>query len=111
MKVLFELESLLNKERQLILNGRFADLEALADRKTSYFEALNRQQDPPPESIKKLVKLAIRNSELLEAASRGVKAAIRQIEEAGEIGDQNFYGADGERQRMVSGPNELQQKL
>lgn len=106
-----ELEDLLNKENHVILAGRLSDLESLAIRKTALFEAITSKNGVSPAQLRKLAELAVRNASLLEASGRGVKAAIRHIEEANALSDQTFYGPDGERTKMTPKPEKLQQKV
>lgn len=106
-----ELEDLLLKEHQALLAGRLLDLKSIASRKVTLFEALNSAESVSPKQLQRVSTMAARNAALLLASGRGIKAAIRQIEEASVLSDQNFYGPDGQRRSLVSSPEKLQQKL
>lgn len=106
-----ELEDLLNNEKQVILAGLLTDLESLAIRKTALCEAVQWNNGCSAKQLKRLSDLAARNASLLDASGRGLKAALRQIEEAGAASDQAFYGPGGERMKMFSSPEKLKQKI
>ncbi|MBT8459182.1 MAG: hypothetical protein KJN60_05910, partial [Boseongicola sp.] len=87
------------------------DIEPLASRKLTLFQALHSGSTLSVHRLKRLAKLASRNATLLEASAHGIKAAIRQVEEASALNSQQFYGPDGERQCMAADAPALKKKM
>lgn len=106
-----DLEDLLEKEREAILEGRILDLQGLGSRKLALLNAVETGASTSPAQLTRLTSLTRRNASLLSACGRGIKAAIRQISEANAQKQQAFYGPDGERKPMLPLREQLEQKL
>lgn len=112
MNILSELESILEREQQLLLNGNFSDLQSLVDRKTKLSEWLARTK--PEFSKDDYQRLAIRaqqNEALLEASRRGLSAAMAQLRQTREATEQATYSRSGERQSLSRMPSSVTQKV
>jgi len=106
-----DLQDLLQKEKEVILEGRMRDLEPMLSRKVHLFRALQSDRVTSAEQLERLRYLAGRNAALLAAAGRGLKAAIKQISDAGTQSDQGFYQPNGERKSMITRADRLEQKI
>lgn len=91
-----EMERLLEEERALLLAGRIADLPGLAERKLSVLSGLGGGGGPPD----RVREMAVNNAGLLEAAGRGIRTALRQIEEARGARETKTYDAHGRINRL-----------
>lgn len=87
-----DLEDLLSKERQIILEGRIKELQALGVQKLVLLNAVRAGANTPAEQLERLMTTAQRNASLLSASGRGIKAAIKQITYAKTQEQQAFYG-------------------
>lgn len=106
-----DLEDLLAKERQTILEGRISELEALGARKLALLNEVRAEANKSPEQLQGIMANAKRNALLLSASGRGLKAAIRQITDAKTQEQQAFYGPNGQRKPMLPQRDRLEQKL
>ena len=106
-----ELEDLLFKERAVLLQGHLRDLEALSHRKAALFHDVQNGDVPPTEQLNRLRHIAEKNSVLLAASGRGIMAALAQVLDAKTSKAQTFYGPKGERMKMISSAENLEQKL
>lgn len=106
-----DLEDLLAKEYQTILQGRIKELEALGVRKLTLLNAVRDASSTSHEQLDRLMFNARRNASLLSASGRGIKAAIKQITDAKAQSHQAFYGPNGERKPMLPQREQLEQKL
>lgn len=111
MPVADDLEDLLQRERELIRAGRLEDLARLSAHKIALAQRLVAAPAGDAARIARLRRLGAENSELLDAAARGLRAALRQIGEARKLGEQNVYARDGRRTRIASLSGELRQRL
>lgn len=106
-----ELIGLLNREYELILNGRLSELEALIEPKQRLFEDVSSTIIRDARQIEKIRVLSQSNSELLHAAGKGIKTALTQISAAKNLGDQSVYGPAGQKTRLVNKADRLEQKV
>ena len=97
MNVWDDLERVLTDERQLLLDGRIGDLPGLAERKVALLSGLGPDPSGAPPRI---VEMAEANGRLLEAAGRGLKSALRRIEEAKGAGTTRTYDGRGRVQAL-----------
>ncbi len=111
MSILSELEDILEKERHLILSARFEDLERLATRKSLLASRIGRAKRAETAHVDRLRAAAMRNDELLQAAARGLKSAVRQIADARSLSEQTTYAADGSRSPIAQRAQTLRQRL
>lgn len=111
MKVLKELEEILESERHLILSARFEDLERLAARKSLLAGRIGRVGNSETARVEMLRTAATRNDALLRSAAQGLKSAVRQIADARSLGDQTTYAADGSRHAIAPRAGKLLQRL
>jgi flagellar biosynthesis/type III secretory pathway chaperone len=90
-------EAFLERERAILLSGRIAELAELADAREEMLQAL-ADESADSQRIRRLREKATRNGALLEAASEGVKRAMKRLADlrkaAGPIGS---YSAGGGR--------------
>ncbi len=92
-----DLEQLLIKENALILSGNLSDLQGLADRKEAAIAASDLAR-ADEDSLRRLQRLARRNSTLLSASIEGVRAARGRFTEMAEVHDTlTTYSATGQR--------------
>ena len=106
-----DLEDLLAKERQIILEGRIQELQTLGIQKLVLLSAVRSGANTPAEQLDRLMTIAQRNASLLSASGRGIKAAIKQITDAKSQEQQAFYGPNGKRKAMLPQRDRLEQKL
>lgn len=112
MNVFKELEDILWREQQLLLNGDFQGLETLLKRKARLADWLSSHK--PEVSVEvagKLKETAHRNEALLDAARRGLKAAMAQLKQASSTDCQTTYSSSGERRPMSRAPGSITQKI
>ena len=105
-----EVEQLLDDERAALLSGELGALAGLAERK----EALVRDlTDSRPEggALAALKAKSERNAELLAAAAKGVRTAMRRIGDIREAnGPLKTYGRDGTQQTLGSSGGSLEKR-
>ena len=111
MSVLDALEDLLLAEQRLIRNGNLSDLERTAALKDRLLEGLGSAGQYPAEDLRRLREIAEVNARLLEAAGRGLKSALRQIEDLKQAAMPSTYTREGTRRALGSQSSQLQQKL
>ncbi len=111
MSVADELEDLFSREREIILGGNIRRLQALAEQKLILFDALATSPPTDANEFRKLRASALRNARLLVAAGRGLKAAIRQVSDAGHQREQGFYDTNGQRKSLVGNAEKLERKI
>lgn len=102
--------SLLEKERRLIRQGAFEALEPLADRKARLARTLIREEIDPL-ILDKIRKTALENGRLMEAAARGIRSALSQVEDARSMTNQSTYDQAGHRQKISRSGTSLERKL
>ncbi|MEO0915583.1 MAG: hypothetical protein AAFY31_01145 [Pseudomonadota bacterium] len=112
MKLVAELEAVLDAEQEVLLRGELGHLQSIYDRKLRLTERLaSEKPDLPAEQYQTLKQRAEQNEALLQAAQRGLKAAISQISQASKATEQTTYSRSGERQSMSKSQSTLVQKL
>ena len=97
MRLWHEMERVLNEERDLLRQGRIADLPALAEQKVRLLGGLGAAPPPAPDHIR---KLAEENARLLHAAGRGIRSALIRIETARTAGTTRTYDVHGRVQSL-----------
>ncbi len=97
-----ELETLLEGEADALRAARFAELDAIAQRKESLV-ARGAIDALGPQAVERLRVLSQRNAALLDGARGGLKAAMARIE-AGRapVPDLNTYDLNGRRRAIPS---------
>ena len=90
MRTWADMEHLLSEERTLLFEGRLKELPALAERKVSLLASLPHKSIP-----RDILRLATENAGLLEAAGRGIRAALDRIEATRTALDTRTYDAHG----------------
>ena len=112
MSIVNEMEDLLQSERKLLLEGKLEALGDLVERKTKLVERLSTQKPTVPAGdMRRLLRRASLNDTLLEAARRGLQTAIQQLRTPGDVGEQNTYSRNGERQPLSRRPSSVIQKI
>ena len=87
------MNDLLEVERRALLTGQ---LKALPEIEAQKKALTARLSEPAPDELKRKVHArAERNADLIEAAGRGVKAALQQVSEARAGGTLRTYDDDG----------------
>ena len=72
---------LLDREREIILNGPLSELKALVDRRESAIEEVIAEGGSAPEAFLTALRTkAERNTRLIEASLSGVKAATAEVD-------------------------------
>ena len=112
MSIVRELESLLSRERSLLLEGDFSKLEKLVEHKL-WLEQRLAEEKPnlPVERLDALRQEAAQNEELLAAAQRGLKTAMTQLSKLADGDAQKTYSAEGERVSLARKPSAVAQKI
>ena len=112
MSLISELEDVLREEQELLLSGRLSELETLVQRKSELAQRLAKAKPEVSEiHYRDLAKKADHNEALLDAARRGLQAAIRQIHQPSGAELQNTYSKSGERRSLSRAPSSFTQKL
>ncbi len=112
MNLVEELEDVLRVEQELLLKGNFNELERLVHRKSTLAQKLaEANSDLSGSRFKALAKKAKHNEALLDAARRGLQAAIQQIRQTAEATEQNTYTPNGERHPLARAPSSFTQKI
>lgn len=105
-----ELETLLARERDALLAGEFGGLEAFGARKESLFRRLDARRGTPAR-LAALKAQSERNGELLTAAARGLKTAMRRVAEIRSAhGPLKTYSPNGEAQTHSGGAGRLERR-
>lgn len=97
------LETLLDQTRDAVLIGDLASLADLAPRVAALAEDLPRLD---PEAAARLIRLAERNAQLLQAATRGLRAAQARLGEIVDGPTLTTYDARG-RKAAIALPSRL----
>lgn len=95
---------LLERERELLLDGRVAELDRIAPEKERIAQNLQGLRNPG--LIAKLRHEAQRNAAIIDSAAKGVRAAIGRVQDIrNQAGRLNTYTPEGKRasHQMVSG--------
>ncbi len=112
MNVLTELEHVLREEQELLLTGDFSGLEALVHRKTKLADWLAKSKPQlDREAYRHLSDQASNNEALLDAARRGLRAALAQLRMSSETEGQSTYSETGERRSLSRSPSSITQKM
>ncbi|NJS39484.1 MAG: hypothetical protein HC783_11195 [Rhodobacteraceae bacterium] len=99
-----ELETLLDQTRDAVLVGDLATLADLAPQVSALAEELPRLDAA---AAGRLIRLAERNAQLLQAATRGLRAAQSRLTEIVEGPTLTTYDARGQR-AAIAQPSALQ---
>lgn len=111
MTIIEELEAVLEAEQKFLLEGDFAGLKALTERKTKLAERLAKDRPDVPESVyRQLAEKAGHNEALLNSARRGLQAAMAQIRQAAQSAEQTTYSKSRERRPLSRRPGSVTQK-
>ncbi len=111
MSVINEMLDLLEVERNIILSGELLDLERILDTKNKLIGHIMSSKSVSVSQLENLAAVGQRNTALLEAAGRGLKSAIRQVEDAKSLRDHTTYAHDGQRQALARRTATLKQNL
>ena len=112
MNLIAELEDVLREEQELLLAGKLDALEGLVDRKAKLAQRLAEQRPDLEEGVYRvLAKKADHNEALLDAARRGLQAAIQQIRQTAGAKEQSTYSKTGERRPLSRSPSTFTQKI
>ena len=112
MNILAELEDVLKEEQQLLLNGRISALQDLVERKARLSERLaSGRPEVPAETYRRISARARQNKALLEAAQRGLQAAIAQLRQTVNAKDQTTYSRTGDRMSLARARSSVAQKI
>lgn len=104
------LEDLFDRERTAILGGRFDLLEQLSHEKERLIADVARKP-AGSEHLDRLRAKGNRNRDLLDAMSRGVRAATRRVEAlAGKSAQLHTYDANGRRRSIAETGHSLQRR-
>ena len=110
MKIIEKFEQILDKEKQLLLEGEYSKLQNMLEIKSNL---LNRISQMTPElsrdALQRVMHKSQRNSDLLASAQRGIKSAIVYVNEATD-GSFQSYSKEGERHPLTKA-KVLHQKL
>lgn len=112
MNILAELEDVLEEERHLLINGRINAIQQLVERKAKLSDCLARERPAAPAEVyRRLGCKAERNKALLEAAQRGLQAAITQLRQTASAADQTTYSRTGDRLSLARTRSSIAQKI
>ena len=112
MSIVSELEELLQQEQELLLSGRFAELELLCEHKSRLAHRLAcSKPELPKEIYANLAERAVHNEALLDSARRGLQSAMTQLRQIAQAEDQSTYSKDGQRRPLSRKPATVTQKL
>jgi flagellar biosynthesis/type III secretory pathway chaperone len=112
MNVLTEMENLLRQEQELLLSGDFSRLEALVQRKTTLAEWLSKSKPHvDQDTYRQLAQQASHNEALLDAARRGMRAALSQLRMTSDPEGQSTYSEQGKRRPLSRAPSSITQKV
>ncbi len=112
MSLISELEDVLREEQELLLSGSLAELEKLVERKSALAQKLaDVRPDVSADHYRRLARKAEHNETLLDAARRGLQAAMQQIRQSADTKAQNTYCKSGERRPMSRAPSSFTQKI
>jgi hypothetical protein len=93
------LHGLLERERQLVLSGRFDELAGLPDEKANLLGTLGAIRDR--DALAALADMARRNQMLLDAAATGFREVRDRLSEIRRTaGTLDVYSKEGERRRV-----------
>jgi hypothetical protein len=111
MSLIDALEDLLLAEQRLIRDGRLHELERTSVLKEQLATKLAGAAQHPEDELRRLRDIASVNAQLLEAAGRGLKSALRQIEDIRQAATPATYTRDGARRALSHRTSRLEQKL
>ena len=96
-----QLELLLDQTRDALIAGNFAVLAQLSAQVEALADAFPRVDRPTADRLR---SKADRNARLLQAATRGIKAARQRLSDIGTASTLSTYDARGRREVIV-GPS------
>ena len=105
-----KLEDLLLRERAFILQGKIGHLGSLTEQKAMLLKTIKSTPPTNAHRIERISEAATRNSQLLIAAGRGLKAAICQIGDATTQKNQSTYGPQRKRSTLFARSEKLEKK-
>ena len=112
MKLIDELETVLQAERHALLQGDFDALETLLPRKQSLATRLaENKPDLSSHAYQELKAKAEQNDALIKSAQRGLKAAVTQFGEIRDGAEQKTYSQSGERRPLSKSGSSFTQKI
>lgn len=80
-EILRELDTLLDVERQALLDGEFDTLAGIVEKKEDLIEALNASELDQPEGLAPVNDKVVRNQALLEQALQGIRSVAKKLGE------------------------------
>ena len=99
----------LTRERSAIRNGDYSSLPDMIEEKARLFVRLSEEQCDE-KTLASLKEMAEHNGALLEAAQRGLGAALGQIGAARSAASPQTYGPKGERDRLGPGAKKVEKR-
>lgn len=111
MSIFLELDDLLDQERKLILAGAFDKLSRISEYKSQLMERLSIAHPKSSKYVSQCRRKSLENGELLEAAAKGVKAAMGQVRDALHTADQSTYSENGAKLSLFSRSSKLEKKF
>lgn len=104
-KSIDRLNTILDAERQALLEGDLEKLSTLLGDKTALIEALNGTPQSDLAALEQLDNKVRRNQLLLDGALEGIRSVSSKLAKLREVkGTLETYGADGKRHDIVSEP-------
>jgi len=100
---------LLERERQLLTEGRLPDLAGLADEKERLLAALDRDR-PDAALLRRIQAAARRNADLLRAVQAGLIAARARIDQIVRGATFETYTPCGDRRQVSPNPRKLHRR-
>ena len=112
MSLVTEMEKILAEERRLLRAGDFVGLDGLIEQKSKLVELLSRERSELSRSdCENIASRASHNESLLEAARKGLQAAMVQLKQLSEGESRKYYSKAGERRTLSSGRSSVTKKL
>lgn len=105
-----ELEDVLDRERHYIQSGSFHEIQRIADLKARLLNTI-KVEEVCPEEIHVLQAKSKANCALLKSAARGIRTALRQLQDARSMVEQSTYDHSGARNILQTDTSKIEKKL
>lgn len=100
-----DLNTILDAEREALLEGDLEKLATMLATKTSLIDTLNSEPQSDLVALERLDRKVRRNQLLLDGALEGIRSVSSKLAKLREVrGTLETYGADGKRHDIVSQP-------
>lgn len=103
-EILMQLDTLLEKEREILLSGELGTLNDIVEQKETLIDTLNEMENIQPVDLAPVGEKVMRNKALLEQSLSGIRTVAKRLAEIREAKKAfDTYNSMGQKNRIESG--------